>query len=244
MNDYIQGKDGKMKGRIGSGKKRIPSQGNTKTKTSPTPPAETTTSVQDFLNNAEIALHSKYLKTHGAEAEWAYQFAKNAYPTFSKDSSECIVAHMATGTKMGYTPSSALEPRYVDYDEAEIDHYMKLEPHPTLDDVYVSQAKYLEAAYDDLPEDTYFAVRMTETDYDRLLVHGNEIVGEWADYDAEAYVVESQVYEDEFSGSIEQVDSSSTSVVRNPDGTPIAINTYLSAERAPAEPDWDNYRDD
>jgi len=242
MTKYIQGKDGKFEGSIGSGKTNIPPhESNTAGVHLLTDEAKKEQTSQQFLDNAEIALHRKYLKQYGEEADWAYSFSKNTYPAFSKNKAECLTLHTATGTKMGYTSPSALEPNFVDYDEAEIDHYMQLEPHPTLEGVYVSKSRYLEASYEGMPEDTVFAVRLNDSDYDRLLVHGNEIVGEWHDYDTEAYVTESDIYEDELGGSIESVDNSSTRIVRTPNGTPIAINTYLSAERKPSEPDWDDY---
>jgi hypothetical protein len=246
---YVQGKDGKFKGSIGSGNTDIPTPMDSsvakaqKTAIS----SDLTKTNEDYdetLQKFELALHKKFVKQYGEKAEWAYDFTKNTYPSFSQDKTECLTTHMAVGEKMGYSSPSALEPKYVDYDETEIDHYMQLEPHSKLEGVYVSRGRYLEAAYENLPEDTFFAVRLNDKDYDKLLVHGDKIVGDWADYDMEAYVVESEVYEDELGSSIESVDSSSTRIVRAPNGVPVAINTYLSAEKKPSEPDWDSYRDE
>lgn len=185
--------------------------------------------VDTMLAKTEELKKAKFVERNGEESLWAYrslQNYKNNDYMFSPEKDEAIATNYIELESMRAEYLGA-DPYSVSSEGTEITYLMKLTPHPTLENVYVTNQNYYE---DDLNTEQKFAILETENGYEKILVKDNEITGSWDTYDAETYITyESSLYQDNAMG-VDLVDDTRTSVKKGPSGNFIALQFDLVGE--------------
>lgn len=194
------------------------------TETAPTQP-----DVNDMLAKAEELKQSKFVERNGEDGLWAYrslQNYKNNEYMFSPNKDEAIATSYVELEEMRAEYLGA-DPYSVSSDGTEITYLMKLTPHPTLKNVYVTNQDYYE---DDINTGQKFAILRKENEDEKVLVKGDEITGSWSTYDAENYITyESELYQDNAMG-VELVNDTRSSVKKDADGNFVALQFDLTGE--------------